>query len=112
MVSCKKQKNIIELVTRPGDNQLLGVAIFNVRGESSSTRHSPPANFQTLPLAPRSTLSWMGFTDEGVPCIADSAGFIRVLNKGFGSSWSQVCDTQAHAKSKYDHYFVIGVRSG
>ena len=43
----------------PG-NQLLGAAIFNVRGSGQAP------NFQTLPLAPKSTLSWLGFTDEGV----------------------------------------------
>ncbi len=86
----------------PG-NQCIGTAIFNV----ADMNHSMP-NFSLLPLAPKSILSWQGFTDEGVPSIMDSAGYIRILPGTYGSCWVQVCDSKAIAKGKSDHYFMLG----
>ena len=94
--------------------------------------------FNVLPLAPKSNLAWqglyyymnkfekkssnweikyisivflylLGFTDEGNPCIMDSAGYIRLLNPNFGSSvWIQVCDSKSVSKGKSDHFFMVG----
>ena len=95
--------------------------------------------FNVLPLAPKSNLAWQGlyyymnkfekkivklqrgnifklcfyifsgFTDEGNPCIMDSAGYIRLLNPNFGSSvWIQVCDSKSVSKGKSDHFFMVG----
>ena len=38
----------------------------------------------------------------------DSAGYIRVLNSDYGSSWIQICDTKCIARGKSDHYFMVG----
>jgi hypothetical protein len=46
----------------PG-NQNIGVAVFNVGSLRKRTIHPMPT-FQPIPLAPKSTLSWFGFTDE------------------------------------------------
>ena len=70
-------------------------------------RHRLPG-FVHLPLAPKSMLSWMGFTDQGTPTVMDTAGFVRTLNDKYGC-WTQVCDTKAHVKGKSDHYFLVGV---
>ena len=43
----------------PG-NQAIGIAIFSVGGR----KHRLPT-FTPLPLAPKSLLSWIGFTDQG-----------------------------------------------
>ena len=52
---------------------------------------------------------FLGFTDEGNPCIMDSAGYIRLLNPNFGSSvWIQVCDSKSVSKGKSDHFFMVG----
>ena len=56
-----------------------------------------------------SLLSWMGFSDEGTPCIMDSAGLVRMRNKDWGSSWIQVCNTKANIKGKSDNHFLVGV---
>ena len=95
--------------------------------------------FNVLPLAPKSNLAWqglyyymnklekkprqiakrkyisivflyfLGFTDGGIPCIMDSAGYIRLLNPNFGSSvWIQVCDSKSVSKGKSDHFFMVG----
>ena len=54
-------------------------------------------------------LYFLGFTDEGNPCIMDSAGYIRLLNPNFGSSvWIQVCDSKSVSKGKSDHFFMVG----
>ena len=51
----------------------------------------------------------LGFTDEGNPCIMDSAGYIRLLNPNFGSLvWIQVCDSKSVSKGKSDHFFMVG----
>jgi hypothetical protein len=42
--------------------QFIGVAVFDVAGDKTSTQPLP--TFQPIPLAPRSTLAWLGFTDE------------------------------------------------
>ena len=40
----------------------------------------------------------------------DSAGYIRILNKNYGSSgWLQICNSKALVKGKSDHYFLVGV---
>jgi chromosome transmission fidelity protein 4 len=44
----------------PG-NQSIGVAVFNMSGKTSA--HLIPA-FQPIPLSPKSTLAWIGLTDE------------------------------------------------
>jgi chromosome transmission fidelity protein 4 len=87
----------------PG-NQNIAIAVFSIGGET----HDLPT-FNPLPLAPRAFLSWLGFTDEGTPCIMDSAGFIRLLNRSYGYSWIQVCDSKALAKGKSDNWFMVGI---
>lgn len=65
------------------------------------------AQFQPVPLTPNSTLQWAGFSDEGSPCLLDSAGLLRSFSiKGY---WQPLCDTHALCKGKSDHYFVLGV---
>lgn len=63
---------------------------------------------QTLPIFPKSTLKWIGFTDEGTPCTFDSEGILRFLSRDL-MTWVVACDMRMHRKSKLDHYFVIGV---
>ena len=88
----------------PG-NQSIGIAILTV-GEKN---HQLPY-YSHLPLAPKSILSWIGFTDQGTPCIMDSAGYIRILNGNYGAGgWMQVCNTKAQVKGKSDHFFIVGV---
>jgi chromosome transmission fidelity protein 4 len=49
---------------------------------------------QPLPLSPKSTLKWAGFSDEGTVFTLDSAGMIRMFSrKGY---WLPVCDTQTN----------------
>ena len=87
----------------PG-NQSISFAVFDIGTDHD---HQVP-NFQPLALAPKAFLSWQGFTDEGTPCLMDSAGYIRIWNNSYGSSWTQVCDSKSEAKGKSDHFFMVG----
>jgi chromosome transmission fidelity protein 4 len=64
--------------------------------------------YQPLPLTPRATLSWLGFSDEGSPCSADGAGVVRLLDLR-RRVWREVCDTHVAVKSRSDNHFVLGV---
>ena len=87
----------------PG-NQNISFAVFDIGTDQD---HQVP-NFQPLALAPKAFLAWQGFTDEGTPCLMDSAGYIRIWNNSYGSSWIQVCDSKSEAKGKSDHFFMVG----
>lgn len=86
-------------------NQSVSFAVFDL-----SPRHRHPSpQFQPLPFAPNSYLTWMGFSDEGTPGMMDSSGQVRILHSGFGSSWIQICDTRANLKAKSDNHFLVGI---
>ena len=53
----------------PGE-QRLAFATYDI-ATSSRTAHGP------LPLTPGTTLSWIGFSEEGLLAAADSAGVLR-----------------------------------
>ena len=86
----------------PG-NQCIRTAFYNVGSSLNEI-----ASFNILPLAPNSNLAWQGYTDEGNPCIMDSAGYIRLLRRDFGSTWVQICNSKSVAKGKSDHFFMVG----
>jgi chromosome transmission fidelity protein 4 len=86
-----------------GEGQTLGFAVFNAVG-----RKHPVPHFRPLPLSPNAALAWLGFSDEGTPCLMDTAGHVRMLSSSYGSMWVPVADTRAMAKSKSDHYFIVG----
>ncbi|XP_063231056.1 WD repeat and HMG-box DNA-binding protein 1 isoform X3 [Bacillus rossius redtenbacheri] len=70
------------------------------------TQHGSMSKWQPLPLTPRSTLQWLGYSDEGSPCLHDSSGSVRILSpRGY---WLPVLHTSALVKGKSDHYFVLG----
>ncbi|XP_067132973.1 WD repeat and HMG-box DNA-binding protein 1 [Centruroides vittatus] len=87
----------------PGDQNLMMI-IFKV-----NDKKQPFLNPIPVPLSPKSTLFWSGFTDEGTVCTVDSSGIIRLLNFEFGNKWLPVANTKSHTKGKSDHYFVIGI---
>lgn len=87
----------------PGD-QCLGAILMTVDGKKRNILNGEP-----LPLSPKSTLSWMGFSAEGTPFCMDSVGIVRMFNRKFGPNWIQVANTKAHTKGKSDHYWIVGV---
>lgn len=64
-----------------------------------------------LPLSPRSTLSWLGFSREGVPAAYDSQGVLRVQGQGFGNAWVPVFDAAKERKGN-EHFWIVGLDMG
>ncbi|CAD5122780.1 DgyrCDS11187 [Dimorphilus gyrociliatus] len=64
---------------------------------------------EQLCLSPASSLSWIGFTQQGSPCTVDSRGIVRMLVKSFGNSWVPISNLKDHTKGKSDGYFVVGI---
>jgi chromosome transmission fidelity protein 4 len=64
---------------------------------------------EMLPLSPKSTLAWIGFTSSGMPVTYDSTGVIRILHIAGGNAWMPVANLSAHVKGKSDHYWIIGI---
>ncbi|KAL1117946.1 hypothetical protein AAG570_004259 [Ranatra chinensis] len=52
------------------------------------------------------TLRWLGFTDENSLAALDFDGVLRVL---YGRLWRPVVSLDQQCKSRFDHYFVVGV---
>ena len=107
VVALSGYKNKIMITVHSGmplpGNQSISFAVFNIGSEN----HQVP-DFKPLAMAPKAALAWQGFTDEGTPCIMDSAGYIRIWNQSYGSSWMQICDSKSEAKGKSDHFFMVG----
>ncbi|XP_013388895.1 WD repeat and HMG-box DNA-binding protein 1-like [Lingula anatina] len=87
----------------PGD-QYLGVKLMYVRGKKKCVIPG-----EHLPLSPKATLSWLGFSAEGSPFAVDSSGIVRMLNRRFGSTWMPVANLRSHAKGKSDNFWMVGV---
>lgn len=60
-------------------------------------------------LSEKTTLSWLGFSEEGTPVSVDSAGVVRLLSRSFGTAWSPVCITKSNMKNKSDNYWIVGL---
>uniref|UniRef100_A0A9L0RN85 WD repeat and HMG-box DNA-binding protein 1 n=1 Tax=Equus caballus TaxID=9796 RepID=A0A9L0RN85_HORSE len=85
-------------------DQCLGVQLLELGKEKKQILYGDP-----LPLTRKSYLVWVGFSAEGTPCYVDSEGIVRMLNRGFGNTWTPVCNTREHCKGKSDHYWVVGI---
>ncbi|CAH0390384.1 unnamed protein product [Bemisia tabaci] len=83
------------------DDQALSYIVYDTDRLYSSSLSQP------LPIAPKSELRWLGFTDEGSVCITDSSGMLRILVNR--TTWQPICNVDAQTKNKLDHYFVLGV---
>ncbi|ESP02838.1 hypothetical protein LOTGIDRAFT_110682 [Lottia gigantea] len=102
-------------------DQLLGVTLLSI-GRNVKTIF----NNLTLPLSPKSTLTWIGINlhhsnfQSGVcgscnstkpMCLIsmDSLGILRIYNTSIGLQWTQVANTKDHAKGKSDHYWIVSL---
>lgn len=50
----------------------LGYSIYNVRSKATVTQGS-------ITLSPSANLTWIGFTEEGLPSLSDSQGLVQIL---------------------------------
>lgn len=73
----------------------LGFTLLNVSTGSLNTITS----FQPLPQAPKTSLHWAGFSDEGSACTVDSSGMVRILSpRGY---WQPICDTKTKVQFQF-----------
>ncbi|XP_038044137.1 WD repeat and HMG-box DNA-binding protein 1-like [Patiria miniata] len=87
----------------PGE-QCLGVQLLHIGGK----RKRCVVSGDRLPVSPKATLAWLGFSAEGTPCTVDSEGVVRLLNRSL-LSWIQISNTKNHSKSRSDHFWVVGL---
>ncbi|GFX29404.1 WD repeat and HMG-box DNA-binding protein 1 [Trichonephila clavipes] len=108
VVCCSARGNQLLIVYHKGsgveNDQCLNMMIVkvNLSGHSSVKECF-------LPLSSKSFLSWLGFTDEGTPCIVDTSGIVYILNISCGIKWVPVADTSTNLKGKSSTYFVLGL---
>ncbi len=76
----------------PG-SQHLALMIMNV--DTGKVQHQG-----TLPLSRKSTLTWLGFSDDGLLVTADSNGVYRVVLSGSGYMWCPLLDTKTLPKAE------------
>nr|CAB3267679.1 WD repeat and HMG-box DNA-binding protein 1-like [Phallusia mammillata] len=89
-------------------NQCLGFMLLEV-GAGSGCKAKKVVGGQPLPISNASTLTWIGFTCEGTPATVDSTGIVRLMNRSFCGTWVNVLNTKQATKSRYDHYWVVGL---
>ena len=54
----------------------------------------------TAPLSDEATLDWVGFTDSGIPVVADSKQLVRGLMRAWGNAWTPLADLEQHKKDR------------
>ncbi|RZF44928.1 hypothetical protein LSTR_LSTR013118 [Laodelphax striatellus] len=87
-----------------GGQQWLSYMIIRITSDAQCHCIESP---QSLPMSPKSTLKWMGFSDYGSLCTTDSAGYVRLLSST--KTWHPIANTRQQVKAKSDTYFVLGV---
>ena len=61
-----------------------------------------------LPLAPGSTLHWLGFTSRGMLLSYDTQGVVRACSSVWGMQWIALLYVDTVKKNKSDYYWPIG----
>lgn len=90
-------------------NQCLGYMLLEVGLGTGPNRAKKIVGGDPIPLSKKSTLQWLGFSAEGTPTTVDSAGVVRMTNRGFCNSWIPVLYLNKLTKSRYDHYWMIAL---
>jgi chromosome transmission fidelity protein 4 len=62
-----------------------------------------------MPLSPKASLEWVGFTDGGLPVSFDSAGILRGAFKNNSYRWVPLLDTRPLRDGKQDYYWPVSV---
>mmetsp|Transcript_34086 Transcript_34086/g.102777 ORF Transcript_34086/g.102777 Transcript_34086/m.102777 type:complete len:1063 (-) Transcript_34086:167-3355(-) len=62
-----------------------------------------------LPTPGDTTVTWVGFTDDGMAAYTDSTEVVRVLVAERGFMWVPVVELKAVAKNPSDNHWIIGV---
>lgn len=87
--------------TSAGD-QCISVTVLDLLSERPVFERAP------LALSPGSTLTWMGFSEEGMLATYDSEGVLRVRSPEYGGSWLPVFVAAAERKGA-EHFWVFSL---
>ena len=63
----------------------------------------------SLPISPGSQLTWLGFSESGVPATCDTAGLLRALLLDQDNLWSPILDAAAHRKNADEVCWIVGL---
>lgn len=61
-----------------------------------------------MPLSADAELTWLGFSEEGLPATADTEEVVRVLSYDWGNTWVPV----AELKDRKGFHWVTGLAEG
>ncbi|ORX33917.1 hypothetical protein BD324DRAFT_584077 [Kockovaella imperatae] len=112
VVSMVAGREAVLIVHREGGTSLDGCQ--NLRYSLMSLDDFELLQEGRMPLPKRSTLSWIGFTSDGVPAMADSTGLISVLDRSKSPSqarWVPLLDSKAMAQKegRTETYWPVGL---
>jgi len=62
-----------------------------------------------LPMQPAAELSWLGFSDDGLPAMMDSKEVVSVLLQDWDYTWTPVAELQQTKKNDGDKHWVVGL---
>ena len=62
-------------------------------------------------MSPGSELTWVGWTEAGVPATFDSEGELLLFNSSFGGTWTPVFSAKRERKSTSERYWIVGITS-
>ena len=83
----------------PG-SQVLAYAVYNVRYSSELARGR-------VALSTQSTLTYLGFSEEGMLVTRDSAGVVRMRTDAFGGSWTPVFRSSSARATDGQHHWIV-----
>ena len=83
----------------PGD-QVLAYAMYNMRYSTQLARGR-------VALSSQSTLTYLGFSEDGMLLTNDSAGTVRVRTDAFGGSWTPIFRSSAARATDGKHHWVV-----
>jgi chromosome transmission fidelity protein 4 len=90
--------------------QCLGVDVYEVGPEAGAGAGQRLVHRGAVPVG--GTLSWVGYTDEGVLAAFDSVGCLRILDTSRGT-WTPMFDAVAERKgSEHFWLFAVSLRRG
>eukprot|EP00899_Mesostigma_viride_P003283 jgi/Mesvir1/12956/Mv05969-RA.1 len=90
----------------PEGDQRIEYALYNVDPRAQEKLQGGP-----LPLGPQATLTWLGFSAEGLLATGDSQGVVRLRCLEYGGSWVPVFSSAAERKSSEESHWVVGLDS-
>jgi len=62
-----------------------------------------------LPLREGATLSWLGFSDDGIPAMMDSTETVALLLHDWSYTWTPIAELRKNAKNKTDTHWLASI---